>query len=246
VLPAGAQSPVPVIDCGKLPHGSARHGTAIVAGRMYFFGGIGKAGWSETIFSAPITPEGKVGMWRKELLLPDRRAMLENSVVVSGRNIYLVGRGKNVLCTKVGDDGFLTAWARSPEFNTAQVSYGAARLFNGRFYIIGGKTEATQSIVQIGDLAGMLRIPSGWRSAPSLPKALWFHSIAVVGERMFVWGGLTGGAESTNDCVFSAAISATDGSVGEWRRRLKLAALLFPWQEDTGTDIPPMQSGSEK
>ena len=201
---AGAQFAMP--QCGKLPITIQMHGTAVIGDRIYIFGGLDAKGWSDKVHSAPLLPNARVGAWREEKHLPDRRCYLVNCLEVVNDYVYLVGgltsaqidgkesaltRKNNVLYTKVLPGGILDDWKESVAMPPPAISLGASCSTDKFLLLTGGSAPPSivSSNVLIADLGGT-GAPENWRVAGKMPASLWFHGAAILDSKIYLWGGL--------------------------------------------------------
>lgn len=238
--PAAAPAAFALKQCTKLPLPRQMHGCAVLGTRVYVFGGATTKQWENDVLSADITPDGNLGQWRPELAMPERRHYISNSVEVVNNRIYVIGGAvapqpgsteaqniaiADVLWTSVKPDSTLNPWRKSTPMPTGGLSSAATSSNDQHLFVLGGRSGGViSSDVIVGDFAADGN-PTNFRTVAKMPVSLWFHGAAILDERLYVWGGLTGTESSTiNRRVFTAAVNA-DGSLG-------------PWQE-----MPPMPQG---
>ncbi|MBX7245420.1 MAG: thioredoxin family protein [Candidatus Sumerlaeaceae bacterium] len=231
---AGAQSGVfSLKKCTPIPDATQMLGSAVVGNRLYVFGGgADKAGWSNNVYSAEISGQGDLGMWRMETPMPERRAYIGNSVEVVNNRIYIVGgtiadtsatkekdtrAANDALFTSVRSDGTLDAWKHSAPFPDVARSNLATCSSDQNLFILGGTSK---NVVHDSVLAAEFApdgTPTNWRQVAKLPTPLWFHGAAVMDNQMYVWGGLpTPQNANLNDKVYTASVSP-NGTLGPWQ-----------------------------
>lgn len=222
------------------------HSTVVVGKRLYIFGGDLTSSeqqvWGKNSFSAEILDSGRLGEWRPERRLPEYRAYIGNSTEVINNHIYLIGGNssddpgasesqltncKDALWTTVQSDGSLAEWQRSEPFPTATGFANASTCSSDRFiFVLGGRASDTKQQVLVTEAAPDGKL-SKWRIAGNLPIPLWFHGSALLEDRIYVWGGLSGNDRSSiNARVFSAQISIT-GAVGTWTEEARMSQPIF-------------------
>lgn len=224
------QSPFRLYKSGVLPAAMGRHGSCVIGQRLYVIGGEDNIELRQKTFSAEILSSGNLGPWRNEQQLPEKRAGLQNALTVVGNRIYIVGgvgannspgmsRLDSVIWTEVRPDGTLTAWQNAGPCPSKRRAGYVVCSDENYLYVLGGK--GPQPVVQIMSTAAN---PDGslpqWREAGNLPIPLADHGAAIMGDRLYVWGGITVGEPRRNARVFSAAASA--GAVSQWREETGL------------------------
>lgn len=215
------------------------HGSAVVGKRLYVFGGDDNKGWTNSAASAEITASGRLGEWRPEAPLPERRAYISQAVEVVNNRIYIVGgsiaadptstvtnSAKDVLWTEVKPDGTLGEWKHSDPFPTTGRVSTATCSTDRNLFVTGGsqKSKLIREVLAADfDKSGK---PVNWRTVATLPTPLWFHGAAILENRMFIWGGLnTAKKEGITSKVWSAEVAA-DAKIGEWREEVPLPVAL--------------------
>ncbi|MGI8904916.1 MAG: Kelch repeat-containing protein [Candidatus Sumerlaeaceae bacterium] len=211
-----------------LPMPSARLGSIVFNGKLWMFGGIGPAGWSEQVHSAQILPDGGLGHWRMDALLPDRRAMIGNGVHVAQNYFYVFGRAAAPIRSGVVEDGRLTAWKSLPDCAGKPLSNQASCVTEHWLYVLGGRDgEKLSSAVQVLDISQPGGPSPQWRQTTALPIPVWFHVAAVHKDRMYVWGGSLKSGSELNPDVFSAELNHADGTLGEWRKETPMPLPVY-------------------
>lgn len=145
---------------------------------------------------------------------------------------------QTILWSKPLPNGELTPWKESPPFPGEGISCSVVVSTPGHIHLIGGYTQSnkpsdivwTAVLAERGDFVR-------WIQAPRLPAPLWFHNAGVVGNRVWVWGGLTTpDNKSVNPLIYSAPILA-DGQLGQWR--LEASRLPQPFYRTACTASGP-------
>lgn len=227
-----AQVDLPVV--GKMPVRVQMHGSAIVGNRFYVFGGeVHQSGWSNDCHSAEISDGAQLQQWRREASLPARRAYLTNCVEVINGCIYTISaleaaeantaesrlnRSADVLWTRIGQNGAVTRWNSSP-FPGPPVSIGATCSTSSHLFFTGGTSkQAALAEVRVADIDSD-GTPRNWRQVALMPDTRWYHSAAILGDRLYIWGGLPdrkADRPAAVSAVYSALINS-DGSLNPWR-----------------------------
>ncbi len=216
------------IETTPLPEARQMYGTAVLGDHLYVIGGyrIGE-GLTDNVKMANILPDGRLGIWVDTTPLPENRCYISNSTLALNDRLYVVGgfngrsneNKKTVLWTYPGPDGQLAPWRESIPFPGEGLSCLTAVATPGYIHILGGYTQSDQpsATVHSGRLGADGSIIE-WMKCPALPELLWFHHAAVMGGRVWVWGGLTTPKNTdTSADVFSAPILGS-GLIGEWRK----------------------------
>jgi hypothetical protein len=231
-----AQSVISAKQCGTLSLPRERHGSFFFQGRLYVMGGKIRTEWSSNVQSAAVDKNGMLGTWRDETPLPDRRSYLNGAIQVVGNHVYVIGGNVSVedspgqlrkashgLWTKIQRDGTLGAWAECPDFPgviKAGVVTVSTAADDKHLLITGGSGDnGYLKDVFICDLAAD-GTPGPWRTLGALPVSLWYNGTALIGERIYVYGGLTTrDRSSVNFKVYSAAYDGA--TLSAWRTESK-------------------------
>lgn len=244
----GPELSIPRVGVLTVP--TQMHGTAVIGQRLYLIGGETQEGWSNSVASAPIAADGRIGSWRTESPLPVRLAYIGNSIEVLNNRIYLIGgitatrpdtretsmvRSRDILWTETGPDGSLRPWKKSPPFPGPHLGFMATASTDRHLLVTGGSTsQGVFNSLYVADFAPDGE-PVNWRSAGKLPIRLCQHGAAVQGDRIYVWGGLKSRKNSShitldpadiNTRVWSAPLNG-DGTVGAWREEAPMPAPTF-------------------
>jgi hypothetical protein len=219
--------------CGKLAVARERHGSFFYKDRLYVLGGRTPTEWTNSVQSAPVDEKGDVGSWRDEAALPDRRNYLNDAVQVVGSFVYVIGgnisdspdpltklhRAKQCLWAAIQPDGSIGKWNKGPEFPAAMNGVVCLSTIadDHHLLITGGSYEkALAKEVYICDLAAD-GAPGNWRVLGPLPSSLWYNGTALIGGRIYLYGGLTKRERSNvNPAVYSAAYNGA--SLSAWRK----------------------------
>lgn len=240
---ANAAPRMNLADAGRLPQKMQMHGTAVIGNRMYVFGGDLAGGpnatlWTSQVNSALIdTANATFGEWRQEQSLPDMRAYMNNCVEVVNDRIYIVGgivatqatvenatrRVNTVTWTKVTPDGRLEPWRLSAPFPGDPILLGATCATDEHLLLLGGLATEGKREVFAAEFAPDGE-PVNWKQIGSLPEPLYNHGAAILGDRIYVWGG----AHSTarlNARVWSAEFN--NGQLGQWRDEQPMPEAIY-------------------
>ena len=232
-----AQNLFSVKRCGTLSPPRERHGSFYFKGRLYVMGGKTPTEWTNTVQSAPVDENGMLGSWRNETPLPDRRNYLNGAVQVIGSQVYLIGgnisdgaepssklsKAPHSLWTQIQTDGSLAPWRQGPDYHneTKPGIVCVSTLADDRhLFITGGSADnGYVKDIFLCDLSSD-GTPSEWRKLGPLPVSLWYNGAALIGGRIYIYGGLkTRNRDSINPIVYSAAYDGT--TLSEWRKEPK-------------------------
>lgn len=222
-----------VHETTPLPVARHFHGAAVMADKLYVFGGADAAQKPilGTVF-APINNDGSLGAWQATTPLPSPRMYVANSTLVLNDTVYVLGGAAEPLADKYfntalvsrpDSSGQLGPWTESPPFGRGAGTIAAVST-PGHIHAIGGLgANSKQESVVLGDVWTSAVLPDGtlgpWTEGPRLPTPLWYHNAAAAGGRVWVWGGLrlrrVSVEGSLSPLVFSAPILG-DGRLGEW------------------------------
>lgn len=220
-----------------LPMGRAFHGAAVLGDFLYLIGGTvntypGEAGDRPAVTCqvAKIGEDSQVSQWIPTTKLDIPRHYISNSTIVLNDTVYVFGGSEDILSedssntvawTRPLPNGMVEPWKVSQPFSDSGLLGLAAVTTPGHLHIIGG-LDQTDSVTNriwsapINPDGGL----GAWQQSPPLPVPLWFHCAAVVGGRVFVWGGLMNNEKSNLQPVadiYSAPVLAT-GKLGQWRK----------------------------
>lgn len=211
-----------------LPTARQMYGAVAVGDFVYIIGGNIEPGdiYTRAVQKALIRPDGTLGPWEDTTALPTSRCYIENLTlaingvlyVVEGVNGDTLEKEKTILWSRPAADGHLAPWQESSPCPAAVgVSCSVAVATSQYIHLLGGSigggtpTDEVWS-AQLGPDGAVL----GWKQGPVLPVPLWYHCAGIVGETLYVWGGLTSkDPYATNITIYSAPILPT-GELGEW------------------------------
>ena len=225
-----SSTPLPSSRCG--------HASVVSHGHLFVIGGYHRpfdpGGGQDTVFSAPIDTNGRVGAWTSVTPLP--RDLYRAAAVAFGDWIYVLGGWSDdwgsawsgVLRSEVAADGTIGDWVSLPSLPYALHAHGAA-VINDFVFVIGGLSGLTDSTLKSSVYAAELHADGSigaWTQATSLPTTL--HSMAVVTfeNLLVVMGGRTRATWNDTERVYSATVAAA-GTLSEWKPDVALPRPLF-------------------
>jgi N-acetylneuraminic acid mutarotase len=170
---------------------------------------------------------------------PLPQALMSHTAEILGGRVYVAGgfsdqgsiTGSGYInnvyyCASMNPDGTLGSWqAASAMPEILGLGMHASVSHNGRLYVLGGSNFAGQRNVVYFAAPAADGTLSGWQQTVPLPLRVYAHSAAVVGNRIYVAGGIARGT-GTTQLVYSAGINA-DGTLDAWRYETPLPAPLF-------------------
>lgn len=215
-----------VLDVNKLPIPLISGGVVKTKSFVFIMGGstTGNLGPFTTIYSAPINPDGTLGVWT--LAGSTGNAFVNNKLAVLGDQLYLFGsfylsNGIPAIFTGVNrygitPDGKLTAPVLHCSMPAAIVNFEIV-VTKSRLYLIGGDTSANGAYVNTiysatVDAKGMLG--TTWVTETPFPVAGAARTALVTANRAWLIGGAVAGNVSVN-LIYTAPIDS-EGKLGTW------------------------------
>ena len=211
---------VSVARKSPMPNGRNGHGAAVVANKVYVFGG---------------NPSSNVGRlnqkydpvsdtWESKALPPTSRALYVSAAAKDGSGndkIYVIGG------TVTGAPAYTTS-AIVEEYNpvsdtwTAKTSMptsrdgSAAATVNDKIYVLGGETGGTQTIYNINEMYNPTT--NSWTTLAAMPETrMDAGAAAAIGadgkDKIYVIGGWGGGASTARNTVFEYDVTSNTWSV---------------------------------
>ncbi|MCP8313901.1 MAG: caspase family protein [archaeon] len=202
-----------------------RQGAVAYNNRIYVVGGAGPRPPDRiernTVWYANINPDGSLGDWISTTSLPDH---INNHITVAwnGR-IYVIGGWtgytslNTVYYAEINVDGSLSSWSSTTSLPEPRLGRQAGAVHCGVIYQLGGEypSGTLHNTVYYGEIDAVDGTVIGWSLTTSLPYEMGGHSVAVLGERIYLIGGHYYGSEVYLNDVYSAQINP-DGSLGIW------------------------------
>ncbi len=193
--------------------------------RLYICGGRSNSFTIESgVYSAPINPDGSIGVWVVETnSLPAPRTM-HGMCVLNGR-IYVIGGIGNfgteatVFSSKINIDGTVGAWTTESQSMPGGQHDFAIGVWNEKIYIVGGYASGSPTSSKVYSVSlnvdGSIK---SWTLEPnSLPAARGGASLIISDNNIYVSGGtfdsFNGAPAQTS--LYYAPINI-DGSIGVW------------------------------
>lgn len=204
---------------GNTLPGSGSYGAAAVVhgGYIYVIGGYA-GGHLDTVYYAPLNPDGSVGNWTANgLNLPE--SLIDLNASVNGDYLYVTGGNDgsgevdSVYYAHFNPDGSVGNWTSTSNTLPVAESAGESVVYNNYLYVVGGwNVGVAQSVVQYAPLNSDGSVGTWTIASNNMPNGLVLPSVVAYNGYLFVFGGFDGGP---NDEVYSAPFNS-DGSVGTW------------------------------
>jgi parallel beta-helix repeat protein len=195
-----------------MPDRRINHAMSVWNGRLYVSGGHnGGFTYYNTVWSAPINPDGTIGAWETLNPLPDTCASHRMSAW-NGR-LYITGGyngtyQKTVWMAPINPNGTIGSWTTLTEMPNPRYNH-AMSVWNGRIYITQDNQVWMAPINPNGTIGSWttnltpMPVPGGSRQN---------HDMSVWNGRLYVSGGSAGGTLS--ECYM--ALINPDGTIGSW------------------------------
>lgn len=210
-----------------MPSARQMYGAVVLGDYLYLIGGnTEKEGYVLSVQKAPIKADGQLGVWEPTTSLPQGRTYIENSTLALNDIVYVVagydGRkdtaSNTILWTRPKADGHLEPWRESSAYPGGGIHCAPAAATPGYIHLIGGALLPLNPSplvwsARIGPDGSVL----GWEKGPDLPYPLWYHSAAVAGGRVWVWGGLQKADRNSVSGAMLAAPVLSSGKLGPWQ-----------------------------
>jgi hypothetical protein len=226
----------PIADDGRLghwqettslPQALIAHGAVVANGHVFVVGGFNDYGVQDTVFSAPINPDGSLGTWSELSALP--QPLARPGVVAAHGYLYVLGGQRldlsvsdKVYRAAIHANGTIGDWlllpdplpVRYPPQPMAGLKSFVALVLNNFLYILGGDDNVIgwnyvfrASIGSNGDLGA-------WEIISYLPQLLHAHAGVATRGGILIAGGLDLDDFAQKAVYWAAA--QPDGSLGPW------------------------------
>ncbi len=207
----------------------------ITSNRVYLLGGRNSTNATvSTVYTAPINADGTLGTWTTGTSLP--AALAYAAIVKTSSKVYLIGGNNSsgnlvntVYMANINIDGTIGGWTSGTNLPDAW-SHAQAVATSTQLYLLGGVSGSGSYTSAIYNAPinpdGSL---GAWSlSNVSLPSALAYSQVAVISNRVWLFGGYVGSNGDTSK-TYSAVIKS-NGTLGVW---------------STGADLPGIMSRSQ-
>lgn len=176
--------------------------------RLYLLGGLSNGVAMASVYSAPINPDGSLGLWVAGANLP-ATVVYSQAVVIKDKVFLLGGQiagsfSAVVYQATVDAAGFIGTWSSATPLPVSYC-YGQAVVTNTRVYLIGGQINGSASSAVYSapiDAAGVI---GAWALGTVLPGTVMQSACIVTSSRVYTLGGLVNGSASST--VYSASFA---------------------------------------
>lgn len=121
-----------------------------------------------------------------------------------------------VAMASLGVDGVISRWRQTTSMPEPRQHHGI-HFFSNRVYIVGGITSKDQILASVYS-APVLSDGSldSWRPETDLPTPLWGHNSVLLGDRIILFGGMTGYTSGSTLDVLCGHLEPEDGKITRW------------------------------
>ena len=173
-------------------------------------------------YNSLINSDGTFAGWfQNGVVLPPNVSRLACNFVVTSNKLYMLGGYNNgvasspeVYSATINADGTIGAWTQEPNM-PGGTDDGYAFVVGNRIYMIAGELTGvpisavyTTTINANGSL-------NTWTSAPSLPSVLTNFTVAVIKNRVYVFGGYSAAGGGYRNTIYTTTLN-TDGTMNTW------------------------------
>jgi len=201
-------------DTTPIPQSLSETSSVTYNGHAFVIGGNNGISDVDTVYSAPLNPNGTVGTWVTTTPLPQNLSN-STSVVYNGYVYVIGGYLDTVYSAPLNLDGTIGAWTTSVTTLPKTIGQATSITYNGYIYVMGGydiNTGTTQDTVYSASISD--GVVDTWAASPnSLPQELRFASAITYNDYAYVIGGESNSGNS--DIVYSALLGS-NGTVGAW------------------------------
>jgi N-acetylneuraminic acid mutarotase len=177
-------------------------------GYVYVMGGIGNSGTVNTVYYAPLNPNGSVGSWvTSSNSLPQVSSY--GAAVTSNGYIYLLGiyngatQLTNIDYAPLNINGSVGSWTTATNPLLQAVDEPGSVILDGYIYVMGGNGGGAS--VSFAPLNSNGDIGTWTLSSSSLPVSLFFGGAVTYNGHIYVIGGQSGGTPQNG--VYYTALS---------------------------------------
>ena len=209
-----------------LPDALSAATSVVYNGFIYELGGVDNSGTVNTVYYAPLNPNGTVGAWSTTTVLPD--SLSYASAVVNNGFVYELGGGDNggnvntVYYAPLHPNGTVGTWNTTtvlPDFIVAATSV----VNNGYVYEIAGQNNTDNTATVYYAPLNSNGTVGAWSTTTSLPDILSFAGSVVSDNYVYELGGADD--SGSVDTVYYAPLNP-NGTVGSWSATTALPSVL--------------------
>lgn len=196
ILVASTSNPTTwtVLPGGSTGHNIGRHSVVVVGSTIYMFGGQGDTGFTNTIWSAPVSNPGN---WTNTgQVLPG--TVTSSLVYQDATYLYIFGgaAGTSIYRASVASP---TIWTDTGKSLPADATYSQLAVLGGNLYLLGSGNTGKISTATTAD-------PTTWTdTGKTVTYGLNYSQLAILGNNMYLLGGYYGSGITSK--IFSAPIT---------------------------------------
>lgn len=181
------------------------HSMTAIGNSVYIVGGTASNGITSQVLTATPTTNGSVTGWTEATPLPEGRYMFDTAIAT------LEVTGIAVLQETATTEVMMTQTQETTTPRT-EAKY---------LYAIGGSVsqdgyKIRTNVAYVSDITD--GSPQSWRSTLSLPATRGDHTVNVIGNRIFVVGGVSGGGYTSKEDTVLVGEIDENGDVLSWNR----------------------------
>jgi N-acetylneuraminic acid mutarotase len=198
-------------DAAPLPLGLHHPNIATVDGKIYVLGGVTFTNGSWDSIGNCYRYDPVVDKWEDLPSMPAGTGRGSAAIGVFGKMVYLVGgiqiprlgADKIAISTAQSYDTVSGKWTTLPNLGSGEGrDHGGGAVINGTFYVVGGRVGARESVRGTVFAMDLSSSNLTWVSKTQMPTSRGSIAVAVVGDKIFTFGGEGNPAPGTKG-VFS-------------------------------------------
>jgi len=199
---------------------------------LFAIGGANDEAPINNVDRVPIMADGSLGTWVADEALPFNVGGLVGEIVsgvlVTGGGTLLTGNATATTFSSVlNSDGSLAGWKAAPPFNEARMHAGSIARGNV-MWVAGGFSGGSIWSDIISTTVSSDGTVSAWQPAGQLPSTLSHFTMSLVGDDIYLTGGLEQSAGNDNNPPDVANTwlgqIQSDGTLGGWVAQTPLPA----------------------
>jgi N-acetylneuraminic acid mutarotase len=216
----------PFVDAGvSLLQARSAATCHVIGSNLYVLGGIGAGGVTNTIELAAIGPDGTLGMFADAgVSLVGARGRHVSELL--GSRLYVMGgrgmSGQPVAVEQASVSGTLGGFTVVPNVTMATAREDLASVVVGnQLHLVGGSTNAPVSTVDFAQINGSGVIGSFAASGSTLTRTRVEHTMAVIGNNLYVFSGRANSVPPAEQTIDRATIRP-DGTLSNFTDTMKM------------------------
>ena len=204
---------------GALPESLGNSKLAVTKDRVYLMGGRNGTTVVNTTRTAAINSDGTLGTWSTGTALT--RPRHSGEVVVTKNRVFYIGGAETsadiptntVYSSAIGTTGVTTAWSAATALPIA-LSDTQVLVIRNKMWVIGGRsTSGGVSSIYSSPINASDGTTGAWTLEGNLPEFLYNHSATVIGDWVYVIGGIN--SQGVSSKLLKAPINSL-GDIGSW------------------------------